>query len=268
MKAREIAAAADRLAPERLSERLIAEYSEYDNTGLLIDPDAGEIGRVLVVLDADREAAEEAVRRRCGMIVSHHPVIYRGIRSLNAAEGDQAVLLQLIRAGIAVYSAHLSLDAAADGINAALARELGLRDPRPLLDLGGGAGLLFAGGFGGDLDALCARIRGVTRSPMRVSHNAGEEPLRVAVLNGGGADPETMQRAQAAGCNTLVSGDAKHHAFVWAKNHRFNLVDAGHFETEHFYLKRFADALGRACAGVTFELSGQTAPYVIYGGKS
>ena len=266
MTAREIAAEIDRLAPEALSKRLIREHSEYDNTGLLLDPEAGEISRVLVALDADREVAAEAIARGCGMILSHHPVIWRGVRALNAQDGEQRVLLDLIRAGIAVYSAHLSLDAAKGGINETLARAIGLEDPKPLVDLDGGAGLIFAGRFAGNFRELCEKICGVTGSFARAARYA-EEPLFVAVCNGGGADVETMIRARQAGCNTLVSGDAKHHAFVWAKNNGFNLVDAGHFETEQFYLEDLTRTLNQRCAGVTFLRSGQTAPYDIIGGK-
>lgn len=267
MTAKEIAAAVNRLAPESLSARLVAEFSEYDNTGLLIDPECGEIERVLVALDADCGAVREAVEKGCGMIVSHHPVIYRGIKSLLPSDGEQKNYLTLVRAGIAVYSAHLSLDAAKEGINASLARALDLVDTRPLLDLGEGAGLLFAGDFRGSMEELCAKLFELTGAPMRVSQNAGS-PLRVAVLNGGGAEISYMEQARAAGCNTLVSGDAKHHAFVWAKNNGFNLVDAGHFETEHFYLKQFTRALAETCAGVSFIMSGEPAPYFIFGGKS
>ena len=260
MNARKIADAVRSVAPEELSLRAIAQFGCYDNTGLLLDSGGDrEIRSVLVALDADRRVLCEAREGNYEMVVSHHPVLYRPVRELTA-DGEQGVIAGFLAAGIPVYSAHLSLDAARDGINRTLADLLGVRNPVPVEDLGEGQGFGFYGAFDGTLADLAEEVCRLTGSPARVSENLPSCRC-VCISNGAGADPEFLAKARRAGCDTVVSGDVAHHAFVWAVNNGLNLVDAGHFETEHFFMQTFAERLSARCPDVRFDVSASGAPY-------
>src|SRR5262245_21340886 len=86
----------------------------------------------MTCLTVTPEVADEAVERRAGLIVTHHPILFRAGKRLTADTPEGRMMLQLVRAGVSVYSPHTAFDNAGDGINAQLARGLGLTDVAPL----------------------------------------------------------------------------------------------------------------------------------------
>jgi dinuclear metal center YbgI/SA1388 family protein len=115
----------ERFAPLDLAE-------EWDNVGLLAGDRRRETNVVLTCLTLTPDVAREAIERRAGLIVTHHPVLFRPVKRLTADDAQGAMLLDLIAAGIAVYSPHTAYDSAPDGINEQLARRLGLTNIEPL----------------------------------------------------------------------------------------------------------------------------------------
>jgi sporulation protein YabP len=102
---------------------------EWDNDGLMCCPDPDrEVHKVLIALDVTGEVADEAVEGDFDVVVSHHPLIFKPIRSLTVDDGVGAKLMSFVRAGISVMSFHTRLDAAGGGVNDRLAEELGLID--------------------------------------------------------------------------------------------------------------------------------------------
>lgn len=126
----EVTAALDRFAPAPLA-------ADWDNTGLLLGDPAGPAERVLTCLTVTGDVVAEAVAERAGLIVAHHPVLFRGAKRLTAADPDGRLLLPLVRAGVAVFSPHTRLDNCPGGINDGLCRRLGLTATRPLRPKGG-----------------------------------------------------------------------------------------------------------------------------------
>ncbi len=126
MKIGDIAAALERLLPKALAQ-------SWDNVGLLVGDPRAEARRVLVTIDTTAAVAAEARRLRTDLIVAYHPVIWDGLKRVTAT-GPTAVVYDLIRSGIAVYSIHTSLDAIAGGVNDALAECIGLVDAEPIGD--------------------------------------------------------------------------------------------------------------------------------------
>jgi len=120
----------ERFAPLDLAE-------EWDNVGLLAGDRYRETNAVLTCLTLTPDVAREAIEHRVGLVVTHHPVLFRPVKRLTADDAQGAMLLGLIAAGIAVYSPHTAYDSAADGINEQLARRMGLTDVEPLRPLPG-----------------------------------------------------------------------------------------------------------------------------------
>jgi dinuclear metal center YbgI/SA1388 family protein len=106
--------------------------AEWDNTGLLLGDAALEVHRVMTCLTLTRDVAEEAIASNVQLIVTHHPILFKAIKNLSSQNRDGHLLLRLARAGIAVYSPHTRFDNAVDGINARIARQLGLEQIQPL----------------------------------------------------------------------------------------------------------------------------------------
>ena len=115
----------ERLAPLRLAE-------SWDNVGLLIGDRASEVSRVMTCLSVTPSTVSEAVARRAELIVTHHPVLFRAVKRLTSDDPQTGALLELVRAGTAVYSAHTAFDSAKGGINEMLAGRLGLSECQPL----------------------------------------------------------------------------------------------------------------------------------------
>ena len=121
----EVARWLEGFAPSELAE-------SWDNVGLLWgDPDS-PIERVMTCLTVTDESAVEAVREGVGLIVSHHPILFRETKKIRADLPATAPLWKLARAGVAVASPHTAFDGAADGINVGLCRRLGLTDVVPI----------------------------------------------------------------------------------------------------------------------------------------
>lgn len=121
----EIAAHLERFAPS-------ATAAEWDNVGHLLGDPADSAARVMTCLTITPDVVAEAVRERANLIVSHHPILFRGAKKLIANTPDGQLILPLARAGIAVYSPHTAFDNCDGGINDILCRRLGVVNAVPL----------------------------------------------------------------------------------------------------------------------------------------
>lgn len=118
-----------RIAPLELA-------ASWDNVGLLLGERGQEVTRVMTCLTVTPASAAEAVREKANLIVSHHPILFKGAKQLTDGTPDGRILLPLLRAGVAVYSPHTAFDNAPGGINDMIASSLGLEEVTPLRNLG------------------------------------------------------------------------------------------------------------------------------------
>src|SRR6187431_1498174 len=100
--------------------------AEWDNVGLLVGDRSQKVERVMTCLTITPASAAEAIRERADLIVTHHPLPFKPLKRLTAEQPAGRMLLDLIRAGIAIHSPHTAFDSAAEGINQQLALGLGL----------------------------------------------------------------------------------------------------------------------------------------------
>ena len=122
MRAREIAEAVERIAPNALAE-------DWDNPGLQVGNPDGEVDRVLVALTPLPEVFEEADEIGANFLLFHHPLIFRSLTSVNITSYPGDLIARAVRDNLAVYAAHTNYDAAPGGVSVALAESLGLRGP-------------------------------------------------------------------------------------------------------------------------------------------
>ncbi|HCL84895.1 MAG TPA: Nif3-like dinuclear metal center hexameric protein, partial [Chitinophagaceae bacterium] len=119
MKIREIIQHLESVAP--------LEYQEdYDNSGLIAGNAEADCTGILVSLDCTEQTIREASEKKCNLIVSHHPLIFRPIRRIIPENGVGRSLIKAIRADIAIYAIHTNLDHIITGVNASIADKLGL----------------------------------------------------------------------------------------------------------------------------------------------
>ena len=203
----------------------------WDNVGQLLGDPNRKVERVLVALDITDAVAEEAIAKKCELIVAHHPVMnckWLPVQTVRTDTPQGNLLLKILLNGVNAVCMHTNLDLAAGGVNDALAERLELLDAAPF-----------------EADGLCRA--GFLKRPMAlqdfaafVSEKLGCNGLRYAdagktvskVAVGGGACSEYDAATIAAGCDTFVTSDVTYHQFLDAKGKGINLIDAGHFPTE------------------------------------
>src|SRR3954454_22572423 len=122
----DIASFLEAFAPVALAEA-------WDNVGLLVGRAEDHVERVMTCLTVTPDSAQEAIDERANLIVSHHPMLFRPLNRVTSESSEGRLLLDLIRAGVAVYSPHTAFDSAKHGINERLARGLALKEITPLV---------------------------------------------------------------------------------------------------------------------------------------
>jgi len=117
-----------------LEELAPLHYAEdFDNVGLLVGDYALEVTGVLVTLDTLEHVVDEAIAKKCNLIVSFHPIIFSGLKKLTGATYVERVVMKAISNNIAIYSMHTALDNAKNGVNAKICEILGLHQTQVLL---------------------------------------------------------------------------------------------------------------------------------------
>ncbi|MHC1719046.1 MAG: Nif3-like dinuclear metal center hexameric protein [Acidaminococcaceae bacterium] len=124
-KVNDICEVMEKLAPQKLAE-------EWDNVGLMLGSNDWPVGKVMLALDLTEEVASQACAQKADMIITHHPFFFSPLKKLVYSEGKNALVYELIRNKIAVYSAHTNLDIAKGGVNDVLADVLGLKQTEVL----------------------------------------------------------------------------------------------------------------------------------------
>lgn len=101
---------------------------DYDNCGLIVGDANAEITNVLVSLDVTLEVIEEAIAKKCNMIIAHHPLIFRGLKKLNGKNYIEKSVIKAIKNDIAIYAIHTNLDNITNGVNFKIAEKLNLQN--------------------------------------------------------------------------------------------------------------------------------------------
>lgn len=209
---------------------------DWDNSGLLIGNPCREISKIGVVLDITPDAVKYAAERGIELIVSHHPVIFRPVKSF--LDGD--VSYMLAANGISAICAHTSLDCANGGVNDVLAETLGFKNPVPLTESGEAAMIRKVVIDETEADALAMLVADRLSTGVQLA-DCGKTIDTVALCGGAGGD--FIHAVAESRCDAYITGEAKHHEFLAAKELGVTLIAAGHFETENPVVAVLADKI-------------------------
>ena len=224
MRVRDIAAAIEEFAPLGIQE-------SWDNSGLCIGSPEDTVNGVLLGFDCTPELVDEAVGCGADMIVTHHPLIFGGIKTISPDCPVGLSVMKAVKAGIAVYSAHTNADKVIDGVSGAMARRLGLMDIEVLDKEGDAIGLGAVGNLPESMDShdfiACVKSR-FGLEGIRCSRPLDTMVRRVAMCGGSGTS--LIGKAMESGAQAYICGDVSYHHFFTPNN--FMVMDIGHFEGE------------------------------------
>lgn len=245
----DIADQIEALAPTDLAE-------DFDNVGLLIGDAQKSVKKVMIMLDADKNTVEEAIDYGADLIITHHPVLFSGIKSITNHK-----LLRLIENKIALYSAHTNLDSANGGVNDVLAEKLSLQNVAEItLDtLKTRMGDVEECSFG---DYIKTVKKQLSISHVRYVGDVSKKISKVGILGGSGAD--LIPQAKNAGCDVYITADMKYHQAQIADDIDLCVIDAGHFETENYICESLREALAFLFKDVDFTVSKRKNSYILY----
>ena len=228
--------------------------AEWDNVGLLVGDRAQKVERVMTCLTITPAAAAEAVTERADLVVTHHPLPFKPLKRLTADEPSGRILLDLIRAGVAIHSPHTAFDSAAAGINQQLAEGLGLRRfSHWSRRKGCPAGSARDGGDRCRLNSRLGQLAARLKQFLRIGglHVVGDlqRPIRRVAVACGSAG-EFLDVAIRLGCEVLVTGETRLHTCYEAEARGAALLLAGHYASERFGVERLAEVLAAQFTGV------------------
>ena len=205
-----------------------ATQESFDNAGLVLgDPDA-DVHRVLFALDATLPVVREAADWGAELIITHHPLLFGGVKSIRYDLPEGAVLATLMAERISLIAAHTNLDSAQGGTGDALAAALGLTAIGPV----GDDPYLRKGRLPATIpaDAYLQQVNACLHAHTRLYGDAATPLRRVAVAPG--AYGEGYAAAAQAGAQALVVGEIKHHELLAAQALGLLIYEAGHSQTE------------------------------------
>lgn len=224
----------DSIAPISTSE-------EWDNTGLLIGHTDSIIKKILVCLDVVDRTIDEADKINADMIITHHPVIFSGVKKITGSTLTGSMIARLIKSNYSVYTAHTNLDKAIDGTDDTLAKALGLMDIRSLTD---------ESGFGKigilekelDFDKFNHHVKkSLDVESIDVIGKCRKTIQTVALCAGAGAD--FVEYAIKANADVYVTGEIKYHKAQEVVALGMPVIAVGHYESERIIIPILARRL-------------------------
>lgn len=210
---------------------------DKDNNGLLCGSESTVVTKILVALDPFEHVCREAVEIGAQLIVTHHPLIFRPLRSITDEVATNRGVMLLCANGISALNAHTNLDCTPGGVNDVLAQTLGLTNVEVIDPMGEDAqgrpwGLLRKGEVEcQSVPSFLEHVKAALKCEGLRYVDGGRPVRNVAV--GGGSCADFMIGAMRAGCDTFVTSDISYNEFWDAKERGMTLIDAGHFCTEN-----------------------------------
>jgi dinuclear metal center YbgI/SA1388 family protein len=227
----------------------------WDAVGLVCGDPAEPVHRVLIAVDPVAETVAEALEHDAQLLVTHHPLLLRGVHGVPADDPKGGLVHRLVRAGVGLFCAHTNADAADPGVSDALAHVLGLQITGVLPPHEGasstGLGRICQLPRPEPLAAFTNRVRGaLPETAWGVRAGGDPQHLLHTVAVCGGAGDSLLGAASAAGVDAFVTADLRHHP---ASEHLAAggpaLVDVAHWASEHPWCAQAAAVLGDALGG-------------------
>ena len=251
--------ALERFAPLPLQE-------SWDNAGLQLGLTEAEVSGALLCLDVNEAIVDEAIRKGCNLIVSHHPLLFRGLKQISGQDYVQRCVIKAIKHDIVVVSMHTNMDNAQNGVNWKMAERLGLENNRFFAQktvdgLEAGSGVI--GDLPAEMDAraFVELVKKQFRCECAMCNELLQRPIRKVALCGGAGDfllPDALHE----GADAFITGEMHYHQY-FGYEQRIQICVIGHYQSEQYTSEIFRDIIARECPDVRTEIA-ETSTNPIY----
>ena len=250
MKIKQVLEALERFAPLPLQE-------SWDNAGLQIGLTEAEVSGALLCLDVTEAVVDEAIRRGCNLIVSHHPLLFRGLKQVADMNDVQRTVRRAIKEDICVVSMHTNLDNAQDGVNFKIAEKLTppLTPPRKERGIKGmgdeqkpGQWVMLTLEAPMESRTFVEYVKDRMEAQCAMCNELLHRPIQKVAICGGAGD-FLLDDVIAAGADAFVTGEMHYHQY-FGHEQEIQICVIGHYESEHFTTEVLRDVIERGCPGV------------------
>ena len=246
MKIKEVLSALERFAPLPLQE-------SWDNAGLQVGLTETEVSGALLCLDVNEKIIDEAIQKGCNLIVSHHPLLFRGLKTISDLTDVQRTVRKAILHDICVISMHTNMDNARGGVNFRIAQKLNLQDvgffaTKTVDGIEAGSGVV------GELtepmaaDDFILRVKKVFGVECALCNELLRRPVRKVAICGGAGD-FLLDEAVKSGADAFITGEMHYHQY-FGYEQRIQICVIGHYQSEQYTAEIFQEIIQEHCLGV------------------
>jgi len=260
VKIKQVLSALEQFAPLPLQE-------SWDNAGLQIGLTEADVSGALLCLDVTEQIVDEAERKGCNLVVSHHPLLFRGLKQISDATDVQRTVWKAVRKGICVVSMHTNLDNAPGGVNFKIAERLGLSGvgffaSKTIDGMECGSGVIGQLAQPMAADDFIQHVKKQMEAESAMCNELLRRPIsRVAVC--GGAGDFLLDDAVRAGADAFLTGEMHYHQY-FGHEQQIQICVIGHYESEHFSTEIFRDIIQKACPEVKTVIAETNTNPIIY----
>ena len=246
MKIKEVLSALERFAPLPLQE-------SWDNAGLQVGLTETEVSGALLCLDVNEKIVDEAIQKGCNLVVSHHPLLFRGLKTISDLTDVQRTVMKAIQKGICVISMHTNMDNAKGGVNYKMAEKLGLRDvlflaPKTVDGVESGSGVIGELPEAQASDDFVLAVKKAFGVECAMCNELLRRPVRKVALCGGAGD-FLLDDALKAGADAFITGEMHYHQY-FGYEQQIQICVIGHYQSEQYTAEIFRDIIEKECSGV------------------
>jgi len=239
-----------------------AIQESWDNSGLIIGDQSREVTKILLALDCTPEVVESAVNMGAELVITHHPLIFKGIKRIEKQTNVGKAIINAIKNDIAIYSVHTNIDKILRGVSGLMAERIGLKNveilsrdrdrgyvsAEPVMEEGNRKATEIGLGVVGDMESpmgveeFCSMVKDRFSLKILKTSKPIEGKISRVALCGGSGGPH-IDEARLSGAQVYISGDISYHNFFCEDG--FMIVDIGHYESEIGVLELLSDILSK-----------------------
>ena len=238
--------ALERFAPLPLQE-------SWDNAGLQVGLTETEVSGALLCLDVNERIVDEAIRKGCNLIVSHHPLLFRGLKTISDLTDVQRTVMKAIENRLCVISMHTNMDNAKGGVNFRIARKLELKDveffaSKQVDGIEAGSGVVGKLAEPMAADDFILKVKKTFGVECAMCNELLRRPVSKVAICGGAGD-FLLDEALKTGADAFITGEMHYHQY-FGYEQQIQICVIGHYQSEQFTSEVFQEIIQEACPDV------------------